>query len=415
MLEKLTSQAKTAARQLVSLTSEDKNKAIHHISQVLWQQRKTILDANEIDLAASKKQGLSDSKLDRLRLDETRIQDMITGLKQITELPDPVGQSLQTIERPNALKIEQVRVPFGVIGIIYESRPNVTVDAAGLTLKTGNAVILRGGKEAINTNIALVNALRDGLKETNVSVDAIQIIQQTERQTIEQLIRSKGKVDLIIPRGGAGLIQYVLEHSLVPVIETGVGNCHVYVDKDADLQMAIDIAVNAKVQRPSVCNAIESLLVHEQIASDFLPALATVLKEKGVTIRGCEQTRAFLSVQDIETATEVDFDTEFLDLILAIKVVKDSEAAIDHIDRFGTNHSEAIVTDNKETAQQFFTSVDAAAVYHNASTRFTDGFEFGFGAEIGISTQKLHARGPMGLKELTSYKYLIRGNGQIRE
>jgi glutamate-5-semialdehyde dehydrogenase len=411
----LTSQAKAAARQLVSLSTEKKNQAIYHLGEVLWQQRQTILDANEKDLAASKKQGLSDSKLDRLRLDETRIQDMITGLKQIVELPDPVGQSMQTIERPNGLKIEQVRVPFGVIGIIYESRPNVTVDAAGLTLKTGNAVILRGGKEAINTNIALVNALRDGLKETNVPIDAIQIIQQTERQTIEQLIRSKGKVDLIIPRGGAGLIQYVLEHSLVPVIETGVGNCHVYVDKDADLQMALNIAVNAKVQRPSVCNAIESLLVHEHIASDFLPTLVPILEEKGVTIRGCEQTRAILSNRKIETATKEDFDTEFLDLILAIKVVKSSAEAIDHIDRFGTNHSEAIVTDNLKTANQFLTSVDAAAVYHNASTRFTDGFEFGFGAEIGISTQKLHARGPMGLKELTSYKYLIHGDGQIRE
>ncbi|MCH5585325.1 glutamate-5-semialdehyde dehydrogenase [Shimazuella sp. AN120528] len=415
MLEKLTTQAKTASRKLVTLSSEEKNEAIRHIGKVLWQQRETILSANEKDLDASRKQGLTESKLDRLRLDETRIQDMITGLEQIADLADPVGQSLQTIERPNGLTIEQIRVPFGVIGIIYESRPNVTVDAAGLTLKTGNAVILRGGKEAINTNIALVNALRDGLKETSLPEDAIQIIQQTERQTIEQLIRSKGKVDLIIPRGGAGLIQYVLEHSLVPVIETGVGNCHVYVDKDANLQMALDIAINAKVQRPSVCNAIESLLVHEQIAPAFLPALVPLLKEKGVTIRGCEQTQALLPNQAIEAATEIDFDTEFLDLILAIKVVKNTEEAISHIDRFGTNHSEAIVTDNQETANQFLTSVDAAAVYHNASTRFTDGFEFGFGAEIGISTQKLHARGPMGLKELTSYKYLIHGNGQIRE
>jgi glutamate-5-semialdehyde dehydrogenase len=415
LLETLTAQAEIASRQLVTLTTEQKNKALHHIGQVLWQQRETILNANEKDLEASRKKGLTESKLDRLRLEETRIQDMIAGLEQIAELPDPVGQSLQTIDRPNGLQIEQVRVPFGVIGIIYESRPNVTVDAAGLTLKTGNAVILRGGKEAIHTNIALVNALRDGLKETDVPEDAIQIIQQTERQTIEQLIRSKGKMDLIIPRGGAGLIQYVLEHSLVPVIETGVGNCHLYVDKEANPQMALDIAVNAKVQRPSVCNAIESLLVHEQIAPVFLTALIPVLKEKGVTIRGCEQTLALLADQDIEAATEADFDTEFLDLILAIRVVKDTNEAITHIDRFGTHHSETIVTDNQETAKQFLTSVDAAAVYHNASTRFTDGFEFGFGAEIGISTQKLHARGPMGLKELTSYKYLIHGDGQIRE
>ncbi|WP_202404760.1 glutamate-5-semialdehyde dehydrogenase [Shimazuella alba] len=415
MLEQLTRQAKIASRQLVHLSSDDKNKAIRHIGSVLWQQRKEILSANEKDLEASRKQGLTESKLDRLRLDEARIQGMITGLEQIAELQDPVGETIQTVTRPNGLQIEQVRVPFGVIGIIYESRPNVTVDAAGLTLKTGNAVILRGGKEAINTNIALVKALRDGLSQANVPEDAIQIIQQTERQTIEHLIRSKNDVDLIIPRGGAGLIQYVLEHSLVPVIETGVGNCHVYVDEDADLQMALDIAINAKVQRPSVCNAIESLLVHEKIASNFLAALIPVLKENGVTIRGCEQTKALFPDDEIETASHEDFDTEFLDLILAIKVVKDTAAAIEHIDRYGTKHSEAIITTNESTAKQFLTEVDAAAVYHNASTRFTDGFEFGFGAEIGISTQKLHARGPMGLIEMTSYKYLIHGDGQIRE
>jgi glutamate-5-semialdehyde dehydrogenase len=415
LLEQLTKQAKIASRQLIHLSSDDKNKAIRHIGDVLWQQRKEILDANEKDLEASRKQGLTESKLDRLRLDEARIQGMITGLEQIAELQDPVGETIQTITRPNGLQIEQVRVPFGVIGIIYESRPNVTVDAAGLTLKTGNAVILRGGKEAINTNIALVKALRNGLSQSNVPEDAIQIIQQTERQTIEHLIRSKKDVDLIIPRGGAGLIQYVLEHSLVPVIETGVGNCHVYVDEYADLQMALDIALNAKVQRPSVCNAIESLLVHEKIAANFLAALIPVLKEKGVAIRGCEQTKALFPDDELETATSEDFDTEFLDLILAIKVVKNTTAAIEHIDRYGTKHSEAIVTNNEAVAKQFLAEIDAAAVYHNASTRFTDGFEFGFGAEIGISTQKLHARGPMGLKEMTSYKYLIHGDGQIRE
>ncbi|WP_028776698.1 glutamate-5-semialdehyde dehydrogenase [Shimazuella kribbensis] len=415
MLDQLTSQAKKASQQLITLSSGEKNKALRQIGKELWEQRDKILLANEQDLEASIQKGLPESKLDRLRLDESRIRDMITGLEQIIELEDPVGQIIQTIQRPNGLTVEQIRVPFGVIGIIYESRPNVTVDAAGLTLKTGNAVILRGGKEAIHTNIALVHALRDGLHHTNVPVDAVQIIQQTERHTIEQLIRSKGKVDLIIPRGGAGLIQYVLEHSLVPVIETGVGNCHIYVDKNANPKMALDIAINAKVQRPSVCNAIESLLVHEQIASSFLPILVPLLQENGVTIRGCEQTVSLLPNFTIETATDEDYDTEFLDLILAIKIVKDTEEAISHIDRFGTKHSEAIITDNQATASQFLSRVDAAAVYHNASTRFTDGFEFGFGAEIGISTQKLHARGPMGLKELTSYKYLIRGEGQIRE
>jgi glutamate-5-semialdehyde dehydrogenase len=415
MLDQLTTKAKKASQKLITVSSDEKNKALRQIGQVLWKQRENILFANEQDIEASIKQGITESKLDRLHLNESRIQDMITGLEQIAELEDPIGQMIQTMERPNGLIVEQMRVPFGVIGIIYESRPNVTVDAAGLTLKTGNAVILRGGKEAILTNIALVNALRDGLSKSNIPMDAVQIIEQTERQTIEQLIRSKEKVDLIIPRGGAGLIQYVLEHSLVPVIETGVGNCHVYIDQDANPQMALDIAVNAKVQRPSVCNAMESLLVHEQIATSFLPTLIPVLQENGVIIRGCEQTVSLLPDLKIETATEQDYETEFLDLILAIKIVKDTEEAISHIDQFGTKHTEAIITDNQTTAKQFLSLVDAAAVYHNASTRFTDGFEFGFGAEIGISTQKLHARGPMGLKELTSYKYVIHGGGQIRE
>ncbi len=412
MTDQLSAQAKKASRQLSSVSTAEKNKAIGQMSASLWVQKDEILQANEQDIAAAKAQGLTDAKLDRLLLTEDRIQAMIEGLEQIIQLSDPVGQIIQHIDRPNGLNIDQVRVPFGVIGIIYESRPNVTVDAAGLALKTGNAVILRGGKEAIRTNIALVKALRDGLTHSAIPTDAIQIIEQTERSTIEQLIRSKGKVDLIIPRGGAGLIQYVLEHSLVPVIETGVGNCHVYIDHEANLEMATDTVVNAKVQRPSVCNSIETILVHQAVAEKWLPSLLPLLEEQGVEIRGCEQTQNIVSTK---SATEEDYYTEYLDLILAVKVVSGVEEAIEHIHQYGTTHSEAIVTDNQATAGKFLTEVDAAAVYHNASTRFTDGFEFGFGAEIGISTQKLHARGPMGLKELTSYKYVIRGEGQIRE
>lgn len=414
MLTQLTTKAKKAERQLVTLSTETKNKALQQLCTQLWQQRQTILAANEKDMQAGKENGLNESKLDRLRLDEERIRAMITGLEQIITLDDPIGDVTQTITHPNGMQIERVRVPFGVIGIIYESRPNVTVDAAGLTLKTGNAVILRGGKEAIHTNIALVQALRDGLQGTEVPVDAIQIIEQTERSTIEQLIRSKGEVDLIIPRGGAGLINYVTENSIVPVIETGVGNCHVYVDRAAELQMAKDIVINAKVQRPSVCNAIESLLVHQEVAERFLPIIVPALQARGVAIHGCAKTKDIMPTADIELATDEDYATEYLDLRIAIKVVNHIDEAISHITRFGSSHSESIVTADDEAANQFLNQIDAAAVYHNVSTRFTDGFEFGFGAEIGISTQKLHARGPMGLPELASYKYIIRGEGQIR-
>jgi glutamate-5-semialdehyde dehydrogenase len=414
LLTQLKINAKKAARQLMTLSTSQKNKALQQLCAQLWQQREIILAANEKDMQAGKENGLNDSKLDRLRLDEDRILAMITGLEQIIRLDDPIGEVTQTYTHPNGVQIERVRVPFGVIGIIYESRPNVTVDAAGLTLKTGNAVILRGGKEAIQTNIALVRVLRDGLQQTEVPVDAIQIIEQTERSTIEELIRSKGEVDLIIPRGGAGLINYVTTNALVPVIETGVGNCHVYVDRAAELQMAKDIVINAKVQRPSVCNAIESLLVHKDIADRFLPIIIPALQARGVTIHGCSITRDIMPTSDIELATDADYATEYLDLEIAIKVVDNIDEAISHITRFGSNHSESIVTTDENAAKRFLNEIDAAAVYHNASTRFTDGFEFGFGAEIGISTQKLHARGPMGLPELTSYKYIIRGKGQVR-
>jgi glutamate-5-semialdehyde dehydrogenase len=408
---------KRAARSLGILTTDDKNEALSAMADSLWQQRDAILAANRQDILQARESGIPEAKIDRLLLNEKRLQDMTEGLRQIIALPDPIGETLETIRRPDGLAIEKVRVPFGVIAMVYESRPNVTVDAAGLALKTGNAVLLRGGKEALQSNRALVAALQAGLQQTRVPQESIQLIDRTERETVDLLIRAKGLVDLAIPRGGAGLIQRVVENALVPVIETGVGNCHVYVDETADFAMAIQIVLNSKTQRPSVCNATETLLVHEGIADDFLSGMVRALADKGVEIRGCRRTREIVERIDarVRAATEEDWATEFLDLILAVKVVPDVEAAIEHIDRYGTKHSEAIVTENRQAADRFLAQVDAAAVYHNASTRFTDGFEFGFGAEIGISTQKLHARGPMGLRELTSYKYMIRGTGQIRE
>lgn len=409
--------AKRASRSLGILTTDDKNEALSAMADSLWQQRDAILAANRQDILQAREGGIPEAKIDRLLLNEKRLQDMTEGLRQIIALPDPIGETLEMIRRPNGLMIEKVLVPFGVIAMIYESRPNVTVDAAGLALKTGNAVLLRGGKEALQSNRALVAALQAGLQETRVPQEAIQLIDRIERETVDLLIRAKGLVDLAIPRGGAGLIQRVVENALVPVIETGVGNCHVYVDETADFAMATEIVLNSKTQRPSVCNATETLLVHEGIAKDFLPVMVRALADKGVEIRGCQRTMEIVERMDarLQAATEEDWATEFLDLILAVKVVPDVEAAIEHIDRYGTKHSEAIVTENRQAADRFLAQVDAAAVYHNASTRFTDGFEFGFGAEIGISTQKLHARGPMGLRELTSYKYMIRGTGQIRE
>lgn len=421
--------AKRASRTLAILPTSEKNRALLAMADALWQQRESIFAANRLDIQEARANGIPEAKIDRLMLNEKRLQDMMEGLRQIAELLDPVGEILETMERPNGLQIEKVRVPFGVIAMVYESRPNVTVDAAGLALKTGNAVVLRGGKEALQSNLALEDALREGLKGTRVPLDAIQLIDRTERETVDILIRAKDVVDLAIPRGGGGLIQRVIENALVPVIETGVGNCHVYVDEQADFEMATQIVMNSKTQRPSVCNATETLLVHERIAKEFLPYMLRTLQDKGVEIRGCEQTLEIArtvmdqklgtdTVADLSNmllaATEEDWATEFLDLILAVKVVSDVETAIEHIDRYGTRHSEVIVTNDLQAAEMFLAQVDAAAVYHNASSRFTDGFEFGFGAEIGISTQKLHARGPMGLRELTSYKYLVRGTGQIR-
>lgn len=351
--------------------------------------------------------------LDRLSLNEDRIKGMADGLRDVINLNDPVGEVLGMWNRPNGLQIGQKRVPIGVIGIIYEARPNVTCDAAGLCLKTGNAVILRGGKEAINSNIAIIETLREGLKEANIPEDAVQLIYDTRREIATEMMRLNEYIDVLIPRGGAGLIKAVVQNATVPVIETGTGNCHIYIDSECDIDMAKDIVVNAKTSRPSVCNAAESLVIHEAIANEALPVIANALKEKGVILKGDKKSTEI--VDYIEEATEEDYYTEFLDYIMSVKIVKDIDEAISHINKHNTGHSEAIVTKNYDSSQKFLQRVDAAAVYVNASTRFTDGAEFGFGAEIGISTQKLHARGPMGLKELTTTKYIIFGNGQIRE
>jgi len=407
--------AKQAARVLQSIATEEKNQVLERMAETLWQERETIFKANQLDVENAEKQGIPQAKIDRLLITEQRLHDMIEGLRQLIALPDPVGEVLDQWERPNGMVIEKRRVPFGLIAMIYESRPNVTVDAVGLALKTGNAAILRGGKEAIESNRALVGTLKKVLASSSIPAESIQLIQYLERETIDILLTAKGIVDLVIPRGGAGLIQHVVQKAVVPVIETGVGNCHVYLHQSADPEMAKEIAVNAKTQRPSVCNAAETLLVDEPFAKSHLQSILQSLAERGVEIRGCVKTQAIAKPLEIIPATTEDYQTEHLDLVLTVKVVQNVEEAIDHIAQYGTNHSEAIVAEDQEAVAKFLDRVDAAAVYHNVSTRFTDGFEYGFGAEIGISTQKLHARGPMGLPELTSYKYVIRGNGQIRQ
>lgn len=383
------------------------------MAQALEDQSDFIIQANKSDVEAAIQNGKPKAFIDRLTLNQKRIKDMADGIRVVKSLPDPVGETVAMWRRSNGLVIGQRRVPLGVIGIIYESRPNVTADAAGLCLKAGNAVILRGGSEAIQSNKAIVRVLAQAAYEAGIPEGAIQLIENTDRDSARQLMRLNGLVDVLIPRGGAGLIKAVVEEATVPVIQTGVGNCHVYVDGECDQDMAVKIVVNAKTQRPGVCNAAETLLVDKSIANEFLPKVVKALREKGVEIRGCEETLKIVS--DAVPATPEDWDTEYLDYILAVKVVNGIDEAICHIQQHGTGHSEAIVTSNYFKAQKFLDEVDAAAVYVNASTRFTDGFEFGFGAEIGISTQKLHARGPMGLKELTTVKYVIYGNGQIRE
>lgn len=397
---------------LGNLSTGEKNKGLEKMADFLVNNKDEIIKANKIDLKISIEKGTSKSMLDRLTLNEDRIEGMANGLIQVANLPDPVGEVLGMWTRPNGLQIGQKRVPLGVIGIIYEARPNVTSDAAGLCFKAGNAVILRGGSEAINSNKAIVKILRAGLKSVNLPEDSIQLIEDTSREVATEMMKLKDYIDVLIPRGGAGLIQAVVKNATVPVIETGTGNCHIYVDEYADLKMAKDIVLNAKTSRPSVCNAAEKLLVHENIAKEFMPIILKALKEKDVEVRGDESSILYDS--SIIKAKDEEWYNEYLDYIIGVKIVKSIDEAINIINHFGSGHSEAIVTNDYANSQKFMQKVDAAAVYVNASTRFTDGEEFGFGAEIGISTQKLHARGPMGLKELTTIKYIIYGNGQIR-
>ena len=403
--------AKEASRLLAVMKPEDKNRALHAMADMLEKRMRLILDANAEDLEEARmKKAIKRSYLDRLMLDESRIHAMAQGLRETAALADPIGRGDFSTVRPNGLEIRRVRVPLGVVGIIYEARPNVTSDAAGLCLKSGNAVLLRGGADAIRSNTAL---LAQAAQEAGVPAGAIGFIDSTDRQGVEAMLHLDGLLDVVIPRGGAGLIRAVVQQSTVPVIETGCGVCHTFVDESADFSMAEKIALNAKVSRPSVCNAMETLLVHESIAEEFLPRLVRAMEAAGVELRGCEKARAVCT--SLKEAQEEDWSTEYGDLILSVKVVRDLEEAIAHINRYNTGHSETIVTNDVKHAHRFQAEVDAAAVYVNASTRFTDGGEFGFGAEIGISTQKLHARGPMGLLELTSMKYLIYGEGQVRE
>lgn len=405
--------AKTAAVVLATLPTPRKNKALLASADALLAAKEEILAANKADVDAALENGIKGAFIDRLTLTEARLGDMADGLRQVAKLDDPVGEVLSMKTLDNGLVVGQKRVPMGVIGIIFEARPNVTADAFGLCLKAGSAVILRGGKEAFRTNQATIKALRSALAAEGLPEDCVQMVPDTSRETANEMMRLNGYLDVLIPRGGAGLINSVVQNSTVPVIQTGVGNCHVYVDESADLEKAARIVINAKTQRPGVCNACESLLVHEKIAETFLPEIGKALQQKKVEIRGDEATQKL--VDGSVAATEEDWGTEYADFIISARVVKDLDEAIDHIRKYSTGHSEAIVTENYTNAQRFLNEVDAAAVYVNASTRFTDGGQFGFGAEIGISTQKLHARGPMGLKELTTTKYIIYGDGQIRE
>ena len=404
--------AREAALQMQAATTGQKNGALLRAAALLREREKDILAANKIDLAAAREKSMSQAFIERLTLTEKRIAGMIEGLHEVAALPDPVGASLEKWTRPNGLVIEKRRVPIGVIAIIFESRPNVTVDAAAICLKSGNAVILRGGSDAIHSNVALCDILRGAAKEAGLPNGCVSLVTDTSREAASELMRLNGLVDVLIPRGGKGLIRSVVENATVPVIQTGEGVCHVYVDRDADRAKGQTIAVSAKVSRPSVCNSAETLLVDAAIAQEFLPGCLDALKQANVETRGCERTKAICPW--VNAATDEDWDTEYNDLIYAVKVVDGVDEAIRHINRHGTRHSEAIITENPETAQRFFRIVDAACVYQNASTRFTDGGEFGFGAEIGISNQKLHARGPMGLTELTTIKYEITGSGQIR-
>lgn len=404
--------AKAAVSQLNTMSTTKKDEALDAVATALVNHAQEILDANVIDIENGKKNNMSQGLLDRLLLTKERIEAMAQGLRKVKALGDPIGEVLQMKKRPNGLVIGQKRVPMGVVGIIYEARPNVTSDAFGLCFKTGNVVILKGGSDAINSNIAIVKCIRKALESVEISPDAIQLIEDTSRETATQFMKMNDYIDVLIPRGGSGLIKAVVQNATIPVIETGTGNCHIYVDESADFDMAIKIIFNAKTQRIGVCNACESLVIHESIIDEFLPLLKKKLDEKNVEIRGDERARK--AVSSINLATIEDWGTEYLDYIISVKTVNNIDEAIRHINQYNTKHSEAIITKDYDNAQKFLDEVDAAAVYVNASTRFTDGEEFGYGAEIGISTQKLHARGPMGLEALTSTKYIIYGNGQVR-
>lgn len=404
--------AKAAKRLLGTIETVKKNQALLTAAELLVEKQKELLEANEEDIRIAEANGMKAGMVDRLKLTPERIEGMAKGLRQIAELEDPIGEVTGMKRRPNGLLIGQQRVPLGVVGIIYESRPNVTADAFGLCFKTGNAVILKGGSDAIHSNIAIVGVIREALKGCGITGDAVILLEDTSRETTERFMKLNEYVDVLIPRGGAGLIKAVVNNSTIPVIETGTGNCHIFVDESADIDMAVNIIFNAKTQRIGVCNACESLVVHEEIRQKLLPALWEKLKEKQVELRGDAAVCAV--IPDAVPAAEEDWGMEYLDYILSVKTVSSVDEAIAHINRYNTGHSEAIITENYANAQKFLNEIDAAAVYVNASTRFTDGFEFGFGAEIGISTQKLHARGPMGLLALTSTKYIIYGNGQVR-
>lgn len=411
--EKMGAAARSAARILGVAGTAVKNKALDAMANALEANADSIISANRTDLDNAKQNGMKDSLMDRLRLTPERIAGMADGVRQVAALADPVGEVIEGSVRPNGMKIQRVRVPLGVVGIIFEARPNVTSDAAALCLKSGNACILRGGKEAIHSNMAIAEVLRQAVASAGLPADCIQLVSDTSRESANQMMRMNGYLNVLIPRGGAGLIKAVVRNSTVPVIETGVGNCHVYVDSTADTDMAANIIYNAKTSRPSVCNAIETILVHKDIAQKALPVIKARLDAKKVEIRGCERTAAVLG-ECVIPATDEDYATEFLDYILACRVVDSLDEAIDHIAKYSTGHSECIVTSDYFSAEKFTSSVDSAAVYVNCSTRFTDGGEFGLGAEIGISTQKLHARGPMGIRQLTSSKFIIQGDGQIR-
>jgi len=413
MINEICKKAKTASTQLAKASTEQKNKALCNMADAIEKNSTEILQANQKDVEAARAKGVKPALIDRLILDKKRIANMARTLREVAELPDPVNEIVKTWTRPNGLIIGQLRVPLGVIGIIYESRPDVTSEASAICIKSGNAIILRGGSDAINSNMAIGNALRTALEETGLTKDIIQVVPVTDRSFAEKLMMMREYIDVLIPRGGANLIKTVVEKATVPVIETGTGNCHIYVEEDADLDRAVDIVINAKCQRPGTCNAEEKLLVHKNVAKQFLPTMVDALIKNGVEVRGCKKTVEL--VPKVKPATEEDWGTEYLDLIIGIKVVENLDEAIGHINKYGTKHSESILTADFNKALKFIREIDAAAVYWNASTRFTDGNQFGLGAEIGISTQKLHARGPMSIQQLTTTKFFILGRGHIRK